>query len=405
MKTLKFYLDARDIKEGGKATIKFKITKNGKASYIASDIRVTKEQWNKKDEVIIAHPSARRLNGYLNDRYNEIADILLLNREEFAPLSAVEIAARVKEILNPSEKRCVMEEEKPKDLFIVHFERFMNTKQTRTYNIYKATMNHLVKFAPNLAKLRFSDIDKTWLLNFDKHLAKTSPSKNARNIHFRNIRAVFNDAIDEDVTTHYPFRKFKIKNEATVKRSFSIEQLAQLFNATEPEYAMKYLDIFKLSFYLIGINMIDLCNLKEIKDGRIEYHRAKTHRLYTIKVEPEALEIIKKYQGKKYLLYMNEHYTSYTTYNQKYNLGLRAIGKKLNKKYKTKAFSDITGYWARHTWATIAASLEIPKETIAKALGHGGNEVTDIYIRFDDKKIDEANRKVIDYVNNYYSAK
>lgn len=58
-------------------------------------------------------------------------------------------------------------------------------------------------------------------------------------------------------------------------------------------------------------------------------------------------------------------------------------------------------HYARHSWATIAASLDIPKETIAAALGHGGNSVTDIYINFDQKKIDEANRKVIDYLNNH----
>ena len=33
-----------------------------------------------------------------------------------------------------------------------------------------------------------------------------------------------------------------------------------------------------------------------------------------------------------------------------------------------------------------------------QALGHGGYSVTDIYIEFDMKKVDEANRKVIDYV-------
>ena len=55
-------------------------------------------------------------------------------------------------------------------------------------------------------------------------------------------------------------------------------------------------------------------------------------------------------------------------------------------------------YKARHSWATIAAELEIPKETIAAALGHGGNTVTDIYIDFDRKKVDEANRRVLDWV-------
>ena len=68
------------------------------------------------------------------------------------------------------------------------------------------------------------------------------------------------------------------------------------------------------------------------------------------------------------------------------------------KKTVNPLFPELTTYWARHSWATIAASLDIPKETIAAALGHGGNTVTDIYIDFDVRKIDEANRRVIDWV-------
>jgi integrase len=64
--------------------------------------------------------------------------------------------------------------------------------------------------------------------------------------------------------------------------------------------------------------------------------------------------------------------------------------------------SKITTYTLRHTWATLAAELEIPKETISAALGHAeGSSVTDIYINFNRKKIDAANRKVIDYVLFY----
>lgn len=61
-------------------------------------------------------------------------------------------------------------------------------------------------------------------------------------------------------------------------------------------------------------------------------------------------------------------------------------------------FPNISQYWCRHTWATIAAWLDIPKETIAAGLGHGGNSVTDIYIRFDQKKVDNANRRIIDFI-------
>ena len=85
---------------------------------------------------------------------------------------------------------------------------------------------------------------------------------------------------------------------------------------------------------------------------------------------------------------------TYANYRHFYNnlcTGLREIRDQLK-------LGELTTYWARHSWATIAASLDIPKETIAAALGHGGNTVTDIYIEFDKRKIDEANRKVLDWV-------
>ena len=51
---------------------------------------------------------------------------------------------------------------------------------------------------------------------------------------------------------------------------------------------------------------------------------------------------------------------------------------------------------ARHSWATVAYSLDVPKETISEALGHEiGSRVTSIYIAFDRRKVDMANRNVI----------
>ena len=39
-------------------------------------------------------------------------------------------------------------------------------------------------------------------------------------------------------------------------------------------------------------------------------------------------------------------------------------------KERKPLFPEIMTYWARHIWATIAVGLDIPKETIFKALGH-----------------------------------
>lgn len=298
-----------------------------------------------------------------------------------------------------------IDEEEDKTIkFTRHFQRFIDGKTNKgTKGVYKHTLDKIRAFDKDIDKKCFEDITLQWLTDFEAFCARTA-SKNARNIHLRNIRAVFNNAIDYEITTVYPFRRFKIRPEATRKRSLSVEELRRLFDYPVEPYAEIYRDCFKLIFMLCGINTVDLHGLKAItKEGRIEYKRAKTHRLYSIKVEPEAMGIVQKYQGTTGLLCIADRWSDSRNFRHQLNKALQRIGEmerkgRGGKKIITSAFPEISSYWARHTWATIAASLDIPKDTIAAALGHGGNTVTDIYIDFDQRKVDEANRRVLDWV-------
>lgn len=163
-----------------------------------------------------------------------------------------------------------------------------------------------------------------------------------------------------------------------------------------------YMNVFKLIFLLIGINMVDLAGVTEVENGRIYYRRSKTGRLYSVKVEPEAQEIIDRYRSKTHLLSPFDRYKDYSHYLSRCNRALKKIGNttigKQGRRTHHPLQPQISTYWARHTWATIASSLDIPKDTIAHALGHGNNTVTDIYIDFDERKVDDANRRVIDWV-------
>jgi len=62
---------------------------------------------------------------------------------------------------------------------------------------------------------------------------------------------------------------------------------------------------------------------------------------------------------------------------------------------KNLDLGPISTYTARHSWATIAASLGVPRDVISHALGRGVNTVTDIYIDFSRDEVDKANRRVI----------
>lgn len=404
MATTKLYLDCRATRSNGTVPLKVTITNKTQSSHIGLDVFITPAQWDKLSGRIVNHPNKSFLNTYITRRKLDIeTELLKLSATgQLSQLGITEIRNRILQALNPCESK--------KHTFVSEFTKFIESKEKpRTREIYQMTLNWILKYDTKAELLTFEEITKDWLVDFDKFVSITSPSRNARNIHLRNIRAVFNTAIDNEITTAYPFRKFKIRSEATIKRSLSIEQLRELFSMQVDKTQEKYLDMFKLIFYLAGINIVDLCNLKQITNGRIEYYRAKTNRLYSIKVEPEAMEIIDKYRGVDFLLNPLDRYKTYRDYAKRLNDNLQLVGpisyeyrvvngkKRKYKKYNP-IYPELTTYWARHSWATIAASLDIPKETIAAALGHGQNSITDIYIDFDQKKVDEANRKVIDFV-------
>lgn len=222
-------------------------------------------------------------------------------------------------------------------------------------------------------------------------------SENSIVAYFRVFKTCFNQAIDEELTTNYPFKRIKIKMSQTKKRNLTVDELRYIFQYFIPKKNQKYIDAFKLQFLLIGINIYDLAMLPDTitKDGRIEYYRAKTNKLYSVKVEHEALEIINKYRDGEYLfpLIKNRKGMSLHTFSCYMNKVLKGIK---SDKYD---FSELTTYYSRHSWATIAHEIGIAKDTISLALGHSfGVSVTDTYIDYNLSKIDEANRKVIDYV-------
>lgn len=285
--------------------------------------------------------------------------------------------------------------------------RYLGSKRNQSYHdSCDYTLKKMRSLCDDFSKLTFEDITLKWLKDFDAALVESGASQNTRNIHFKNIRTCLNRAIDEELTNNYPFRRFKIRAEETRKRSLTIEELREFVDADVEEYQQFYKDMFLLSFYLIGCNAVDMYSLSDITpSGRVEYRRAKTHKLYSIKVEPEAMEIIERWRGKMNLLSISERWKDYRDFTKNINIALKKIGTvqrkgRGGKKIIVPKWPDLSLYWARHTWATIAYSLNIPYDIIAQSLGHknSGPSVTATYIRLDERKVDEANRKVLDWV-------
>jgi len=408
MANTRFFLDERGAKPGKPSVLKVAIAHKKKTALVSLDARILPNQWDKKKLRIINHPDQLLMNVYITTVKQQIDSSLLTlaNDGKLDSMTISDIKTFIDDRLHPERIEAREKAKAKANSLLARFLKYADSRKPSTRGVYMQTYRRLLAFEGNhLEALRFEDITNDWLMRFDNFMAQTAPSQNARNIHLRNLRTVFNNAIDEGVTSWYPFRRFSIRAVPTKKRSLKIDELRTLFNFPAEKFMQYYIDLFKLDFMLIGINMVDLCRLKEIdEDGRIYFNRAKTKRPYSIKVEPEALEIIEHYHGKDWLIDVLDHYKNHNDFTRKINKNLQKVGplKRVGlggKKIYSPLFPRLTTYWARHTWATIAANeLDIPRDVIAHALGHGNNTVTDIYIDFDQRKVDEANRRVLDYV-------
>ncbi|MCD8386489.1 MAG: site-specific integrase [Bacteroidales bacterium] len=385
MAKISIYLDTRRPDKDGACPLALSLFHQGKTRYVRIGITLPPCMWDGQ-RVIKCHPASVKLNNEIS-RLRLMAEAVAIDFAEGGrPYQAVDLAQAVSAKMYPDRAPS-----KPsalpvaKDSLIEAAQRFAELKSQSTRLTYERTITHLRKFRPGAL---LDDVNRAWLAEFEAYLKDTNPSVNGRAMHLRNLRAVFNYAIDEGLTNNYPFRRFKIKMARTPKRSLSVENLRRLWAFERDGAAMLYLDFFKLSFLLIGINAKDLLMLPAKADaaGRIEYYRAKTGRFYSVKVEPEAKAIIDRLRGSAHMISVMDSRSYYLNFLRVCDAGLSSI------------LPGLTTYWARHTWATIASSLDIPKDTIAAALGHGDTTVTDIYIDFDQAKVDAANRRVIDWV-------
>lgn len=399
MITTKFYLDRRMKAKDGKGNIVLLICYNRTSSTIPTGIRVLPKDWD--GTKIVNLPDAMSLNVDLIQKRAEInKSITLLSLEE--DLTG-KTAVYIKNRIQSEDKREDVRDKSVKDVF----EEYMpSIQKDTTRDIYRITLKKVLDFSGR--NIGMSEINYKWLVQFDSYLAKTQ-SVNGKAIYLRALKRICNYARLTNVISTYPFDRFHIKLVETKKRSVLVDKFREFMNYPTTARNAMFRDYFMLMFYLIGINVIDLVTAKKsaVVNGRLEYVRHKTGKKYSIKIEPEAAELLKKYEGKgDYLIDVMEHYKHYKSFLKEVNKALRKIGPVesdgdlFENKKIVPIVPGLTTYFARHTWATLASEIDLPIDTISQALGHPvGNKTTLVYVRYDMNKVDEANRKVIDYLS------
>jgi len=379
-----------------KANIKMRVSHNKKVRYIATPYYIDPKYMGSDGRTKNNYIGQAKLNGALIALEREYNGIIAGCGTDIFSMSINSLISKLRgRTTHGSSFTAYMK---------YRIEQLKKEKRFSYAESYQVTIDHLESWH-GINEIAFNEITVGFLRDFEGHLKQVHKARiNTCRIYLNNIRAVFYHAIDSEIIKAdvSPFRKFKIDQEKTAKRALDIADLKKMIKLrpSVTRQQQKALDIFFLSFYLVGINLKDLLYLypDNLYKGRIQYKRFKTEREYSIKVFPQAKKIIDRYRGEKYLLNFMEKKekispgrlpeADHDILSQENKL-LKSIVK--NNKLKFK----VTTYTARHSWATIAAQLGVSRDTIAHALGHGIDTMTDVYIDFDLEKVDQANKLVI----------
>ena len=157
-------------------------------------------------------------------------------------------------------------------------------------------------------------------------------------------------------------------------------------------------DVFLISFALMGMNSPDLFTCLAPKDDVIHYYRTKTRERRDdraemfVKIDPSVKRLLEEYMpGRSGRAFdFAGRYVDYGIFGANVNKGLKVFCERIG-------VPKVTLYSARHSWASIAYKAGIDKSVINDGLCHVDKDmkVTDIYINKDWTVLWKANGKVL----------
>ncbi len=304
-------------------------------------------------------------------------------------------------------------------------DRYILSKSKPTQGAYAAALNTLERFLGRRT-LDINDITRLMLLDFVDYVdnepkMRKDPKtgmysacrtakipKAASSRHLMKLQHMFNAAKDryndEDtdriVIPKSPFDKItKVFPPSQGQKNLGKELMQKIISYQTSDLSIRHaLDIFIVSFGMMGANMADLYSATPVADLWV-YNRQKTRTRRADKAEmrvdiPSVLHpFIQRLQSEDnkgwWLPVLHEmgRTTDYCT---------GKVNNYLKRWCTENGVPAFTFYAARHTWASLARKAGVEKATIDECLVHKGTfDVTDIYAERSWELMQEANRKVL----------
>lgn len=383
--------------EGKEGTIYYQIIQNCVIRQLKTDYRIFTDEWNQAESCIIVSSSERsNLLLSLQERMEwDLKRLDMIIRQldnRKAGYTADDIVASF---------QSNTEEQSLFNFMQGIIARLKQMGKIRTAENYSCTLKSFMQFRGDRDVL-LSEIDSDLMQLYEAYLHGKGAVRNTSSFYMRILRAVYNRALEKGLMEQRnPFRHVYTGVDKTVKRAVPLSAIKRMKNldlSLQPnlEFAR---DMFLFSFYTRGMSFIDMAHLKkkDLQNGFLSYRRRKTGLQLVIRWEKCMQEIVDKRHTcdrNPYLLpilnFQNESRKQYKYAQSRINVHLKEIASMIG------VFIPLSMYVARHSWASIAKSKNIPISVISEGMGHDSELTTQIYLAsLDNTIVDNANAQIL----------
>lgn len=344
------------IDKDGRQTIYIRTSVGGKRKYISTKIKIEPKRF--VGEEIVDHPDAKRFNQILKKHMVQAEHSIL-----FETNKTFKKKTGLFEYIND----CMRE--------------WDTTKMKTTLYKHWSEVNKLKDFT---GKIMIDDVTAQWLNKYKMYLFRRGNQENTVWGTMKFLRTIFRKAHREGVIEINPFEYFSMPKYRDPNKIYltktEIDKIEEYLNDSPTDE-----ELFAGTWFLVacytGLRYGDLVAFRKdqhIREGRIILYTNKTKELVSMPLSDRLRTYFERIEYKA-MYYTNTHY----------NRLLKSIGEQL------KINGNLSSHIARHTFATLAATVGISQEVTAKLLGHKSLKTTAIYYRIVDSRVDSELQKMV----------
>ena len=261
---------------------------------------------------------------------------------------------------------------KPIYLNFIDFMRDKIMEEDAPYNTRKQQMCVLNSLEEFKLITNFKDLTVENIVEFDNWLKKDNLRSDVTvYTYHKYLRKYSRIAYEYDLIKECPYNKYHVnKGESPERDPLLEDELVKMINYPLSGHLERVRDLFIFSAYTglayCDVQAFDYNTMTELYEDMyyIDGSRMKTKSKFFTPILPPAMDVLKKY-----------NYKLPKISNQKCNDYLGVIRSMIPIKKR------ITFHIARHSFATLAMSQDIPIDKVARMLGHKDVRTTQIYAK------------------------